>query len=215
MYGWCPARLTRHSRRAPCARALPTRTHTHLPQHKQHLGHTTPGGPCKELPPPTRSGRDPGTCSGSRHRAAQLCLAVPLGGWQVCRSPKPSLLYAADVPPAPGWCSVWGHPSAGHPSAPIQGRCPQLCSSLHPQISGPPRSHQEWGTALLATHKGHRKRSDWTTVSLVILQHKKRKFPTIIRAGRSCNHFLGRCVEQGPDALLGQCLTCPQEGKLL
>lgn len=131
MYGWCPARLTRHSRRAPCARALPTRTHTHLPQHKQHLGHTTPGGPCKELPPPTRSGRDPGTRSGSRHRAAQPCLAVPLGGWQECRSPKPCLLYAADVPPALGWCSVWGHPSAGHPSAPIQG---SALSSALPSI---------------------------------------------------------------------------------
>lgn len=115
-------------------RAGPAHTYAHSPPTAQtapgshHTGGALQGAPSTHQ---VRQGpRDP------LWQQASCSSAMPLGGWQVCRSPKPSLLYAADVPPALGWCSVWGHPSAGHPSAPIQGRCPQLCSSLHPQISG-------------------------------------------------------------------------------
>lgn len=48
--------------------------------------------------------------------------------------------------------------------------------------------------------------------SVAIFQLEKRKFPTIIRAGRSCDYFPGKQLEQGPDMVLRQCLTCPQEG---
>lgn len=114
--------------RGPCPHVhTHTREHTHLPQGKQPRITPLRGG-CKELPPPTRSGGDPGTRSGC---TGQLS---PAPG-----SPKASLLCSADVPPALGWCP--GAPWMGSSlhrasSASIQGSCPQLCSSLHPQILG-------------------------------------------------------------------------------
>lgn len=118
MSGWCRSRL--HSGRSMHVHTH-TRVGTHLPQGKHRTG-----GAARSSPPPTRSRgtpRDP------------LCSAVP----QVCRSPKGSLLCSADVAPALGWClgAPWMGSSLPRASTPsIQGSCPQLCSSLHPQTLG-------------------------------------------------------------------------------
>lgn len=122
--------------RWPCPH-VHTRVHTHLPQRKHHLL-TPTGGACKEPPPPTSSGGDPGT---PRALAApgimQLSRAWPWPRFVGLPNPLSFALLTGPL----NWAgaqklSVWGHPSAGQPSDPIQGRCPQLCSSLHPQVLG-------------------------------------------------------------------------------
>lgn len=186
---------------------------THLPQRKHHLGTPNQGAARSSLLPPAQPGTQgpalvlgaPGSVqlshvwpcprfAGLPNRLSFALLMCPLhwaGAWKLSLyeviSPQGIL-----VPPTRA-----GVLSSALPSSPDLG---VWCSPAR----CPPTSHQEWGAALLVTHKGHRKTSDWTTVSLVILQHEKRNFPTIIRPGRSCNHLLDQCLEQGPGALLGQ-----------
>lgn len=136
--GGAAACLTWHS--VSSVRGGPAHVHTraHTPPTTQTPpAYTKPGG-CKELPPPTSSARDPGTCSGAgctRQCAAQPCLAVP----QVCRSPKPSLLCTTDVPPALGWCLEAPCMRSSLHRASLCHQPGQVSSALlfpHPQILG-------------------------------------------------------------------------------
>lgn len=94
------------------------------------------------------------------------------------------------------------------PASPDLGVWVQPCLMDSHRLTGMGNSSFGYG------QRPHR-RSERTTVSVAIFQLEKRKFPTIIRAGRSCKHFLGKRLEQGPDVVLRQCLTCPQEGGLV
>lgn len=101
---------------APCSGALPTRTHLPQGKHPRLVPHR---GGCRELPPPTRSGRDPGIRSGAG--IVQLSHS-----WLCPRSPKPSLLCTA---------GAWGLPDGVTPPLGILLLCPRSAGLPNPLSS--------------------------------------------------------------------------------
>lgn len=267
MSGWC------HSPSAVAFRELHARgpcPHVHTSHNANSPGYTTPGGCCRELPTPSRSGRDPGTLSGAgtvqlSHAPSLESLSNPLsfavltcplhwaGVWELptpTRSGRDSgtLSGAGTVqlshawpcprfagPPNPlsfavlmcplHWADAWELPDGVTPPQGIL--LPPYRAGAH--SSALPSIPRSWGVGTAqpgglqqATRSGGQVFWPGTkvtgrevTAQQCLLSHfNMKKFPTIIRAGRSCTHFPGQSLEEGPEVLLGQCLACPQEGGL-
>lgn len=119
---------------APCSGALPTRTHLPQGKHPRLVPHR---GGCRELPPPTRSGRDPGTCSGVG--------IVQLSHSWLCPSSAdlPNPLSSALLMCPLQWAGVWELPDGVISPQDILVLCPSLqvsktLSPLHCWCLGDP-----------------------------------------------------------------------------